>query len=499
VKTEAGTVQGAIENGLLVFRGVPYAEQPLRWRPPQPPAPWDGVRDATKFGPPCPLPDFSKIAQGRRLVGGGADIFVDVPMAPGSTEDCLHLNIWAPRDAERAAVMVWLQPVGPSSLPLFDGAAFARDGVVFVNLEYRQLTLGNFAHAALTAEAAADEPLARFQTMDQIAALKWVKNNIAAFGGDPQNVTVFGESASAASVLQLLNIPSARGLIDKAIVQSGVGWWNPMGLAQMERLGSVLATHAGLPGADTTAEQLRALPLGALPHVGVYNVDGRMEPENGTTAIDAGRMADVPLLIGWTDFDGSSLRGESAEDVAAGASEELLAAYASDGVAGADLGYQIYTDAHVGAPARWIARKAADGAPSYLYLFSYVRTANRGKVRGAAHGDEIPFVFDHWDKALPQVALSDEDRAATRTVHSCWVSFAKTAVPRCEGAPAWPRYTAERDELMELGVSPRVLRNFRERQLDAQEAAWRAAADAAARRVEDALRRFEETQLRSAD
>jgi para-nitrobenzyl esterase len=499
VSTQAGTVRGAIEDGLVVFRSVPYAAQPVRWKAPQPPAAWDGVRDATTFGPPCPLPDFSRMRDGRWVTGAAGDIFVDLPMAPGSSEDCLHLNIWAPADADRAAVMVWLQPVGPASMPLFNGAAFARDGVVFVNLEYRQLTLGNFAHPALTAEARPNEPLARFQTMDQIAALQWVKRNIAAFGGDPGNVTVFGESASAASVLQLLSIPAARGLIDKAIVQSGVGWWTPMGLAQMERLGSVFAAHAGLPGKDATAEQLRALPLGVLPHVGVYHVDGRMEPMNATDAIDAGRMADVPLLIGWTDFDGSSLRGRSAEDVVANASDELLAAYASDGLSGADLGYQLYTDAHAGAPARWIARKAADGAPSYLYLFAYVRTANRGNVRGAAHGDEIPFVFDHWEKALPQVTLSDEDRAATRVVHSCWVTFAKTGTPQCEGAPAWPRYTAARGELMELGASPRVRSHFRARQLDAQEAEWRAGRDAAARRVEDALRNLENTQLRSAD
>ena len=184
-------MQGTIADGIATFRGVPYAAPPigsLRWKPPAPPAAWDGVRPATAFGPPCPSADPSRITQGRRVVGGGADIFIGVPLAPGSSEDCLHLIIWAPVERERAAVMVWLQPLGASSLPFFDGAAFAHDGIVFVTIDYRQLTFGNFAHPALTREAELDQPLARFQTMDQMAALRWVKENIASFGGDPGNV-----------------------------------------------------------------------------------------------------------------------------------------------------------------------------------------------------------------------------------------------------------------------------------------------------------------------
>jgi para-nitrobenzyl esterase len=499
-RTRQGLVRGATENGNVVFKGMPYAAPPVgsrRWKPPLPPAAWEGERDATKFGPPCPSIDGTKLAQGRWLEGGGATIFVDVPTAPGSSEDCLRLNVWAPANASRAAVLVWLQPTGPASFPFFNGAAFARDGVLFVSLDYRQLTLGNFAHPKLTAEAAPGEPLARFQTMDQMAALAWVRENIAAFGGDPDNVTVYGQSAGGWSVLQLLTIPAAKGLIDKAIVQSGAGWSRPFSLAQMERVGSAFATHAGLPGADATAEQLRALPPGALPEIGVYSIDGRFQLENATTAIDAGRMLDVPLLIGWTDFDGSSLREGSPDDVVARAPAELLAAYAADGKTGADLGYQLYTDEHVGAPARWIAGKASAGAPSYLYLFSYVRSGNRGRARGAAHGDDIPLAFDIWS-ALPQIPISDEDRAATRLVHSCWVSFAKIGKPTCEGAPDWPRYTPESDQLMELGSSPAVRERFRERQLDAQEEAWRVSGGArTADDVEAAVRRFEEGGLRA--
>ncbi|MFC3079413.1 carboxylesterase/lipase family protein [Phenylobacterium terrae] len=494
IRTAQGEVVGTEQDGVRTFRAIPYAAPPvgaLRWRPPQPPAPWSGVRPATAFGPPCPSVDVAWIARGRRVAAGGFDIFLDVPTQPGASEDCLHLNIWAPVRAKRAAVMVWLQPLGAASAPQFDGAAFARDGVVFVNFDYRQLTLGNFAHPALTREAGPNEPLGRFQTLDQMAALRWVKQNIEAFGGDPDNVTIFGLSAGGASTLQLLTLPEAKGLFDKAIVQSGVGWWTPLTLTQMERVGSWMAAQAGLPGGAATAEALRALSPDQLPHLGAYSIDGRFQRENATDAIAAGRLADVPLLIGWTDFDGSSLRSMAPAAYTEQAPPELRAAYADEGKVGADLGYQMYTDAHVGAPARWIARQAADGAPSYLYLFTYVRTAMRGKVRGAAHGDELSYVFDTWEKTYPNLVLSEEDRAATRMVHACWVSFAKTGKPRCPGAPDWPRYTAKDDRLMELGVTPRVLQGFRKTQLDAQEAAWRTGRAAAAQAVEEAVRKLE--------
>jgi para-nitrobenzyl esterase len=494
ITTKQGQVRGAAADGIRTFKGIPYAAPPvgpLRWKAPRPPVKWEGVRDATKFGSPCPGFDGRKMTPESRPFP--SDIYVNVPAAPGGSEDCLHLNIWAPVDAKTAAVMVWIQPLGAASMPLFDGASLASHGVVMVTMDYRPLTLGNFAHPALTREAQPDEPLSRFQTMDQIAALRWVKQNIAAFGGDPDNVTVFGLSAGAASTLQLLTIPDAKGLVDTAIVQSGVGRWTPFTLPQMEQIGSWAATQAGLPGKDATAEQLRALPVDKLPWLGLYSVDGRLQPENGTTAIAEGRMADVPLLIGWTDFDGSSLRGASAETITERAPDSVKAAYANEGKTGADLGYQMYTDQHVGAPARWIADKASRGAPSYLYLFSYVRTANRGKVRGAAHGDDMSFVFGNWGKAYPQLALSDEDRAATRMMQSCWTSFAKTGKPHCDGAPGWPRYSRADDRLMDLGLKPEVRQGFRAQQLDAQEAARHEDADRATRNGEDLITRLSET------
>jgi para-nitrobenzyl esterase len=306
--------------------------------------------------------------------------------------------------------------------------------------------------------------------MDQMAALRWVKDNIAAFGGNPDNVTLFGVSAGGASTLQMLTIPDASGLFDKAIVQSGNGWWSPFNLEEMEAVGAHLASEAGLPGANATAEQLRSIDASELPALGVYSVDVRLQPGSATEAIAAGRVLDVPLMIGWTDFDGSSLRYDPAT-VLQRTSPDVLATYDRNGKSDQDLAYEMYTDSHVGAPARWIAAQTEAGAPTYLYLFSYVYSGRRGTDRGATHGHEIVFAFDSWAAAYPQAELTEEDRAATRMVHSCWVSFAKTGRPACEGAPEWPRYRRAEDQVMELGRQPRVLTGFRAAQLDGQEAA----------------------------
>jgi para-nitrobenzyl esterase len=486
VKTKQGVVAGAEADGIRTFKGIPYAAPPvgpLRWKPPQAAMKWDGVRDATKFGPPCPTFDTSKYAQAKRRSDLGYDIFSGVPLAPGATEDCLMLDIWAPKDAKNAPVMVWLNALGASSNPIIDGTAFARDGVILVNFNYRQLSMGNFSHPALRAAAKPDEPLGRFQTMDQLAALKWVNDNIHAFGGDPGNVTLFGLSAGGASTLQILTIPESKKLVDKAIVQSGNGWFSPITQSEMETIGAWMAKEAGWP-ADATAEQLRSLPLDTLPHLGAYSIDGRLQKENATEAFAAGRVIDVPMIIGWTDFDGSSLRYPP-QTVIDRTSAGVKAAYAAEGKTGDDLVYALYTDSHNGAPARWTAKMTASGQPTYLYLWTYVRAPDRGKVRGAAHGSDLSYAFDSWAKSYPQLQLTEEDKAATRLIHSCWISFAKTGKPQCDGAPEWPRYTAQGDQLMELGLNPKVLTGYRKAQLDAQENAMHEVIDHTRRSVED--------------
>jgi para-nitrobenzyl esterase len=215
-RVAAGLLAGDRTDTGSVFKGVPYAAPPvgdLRWKPPAPARPWMGVRAANRFGPACLQPIS---ASGAPNLGGYAGP-VD--------EDCLTLNIWAPSVARRAPVMVWIHcgahRFGAGSMPLYAGSAFARDGVVLVSFNYRLAGLGYFAHPALTREAAPGQPLGDFGLMDQIAALAWVRRNIAAFGGDPHNVTVFGQSSSAIDVQALMAAPSARGLFQKAIVESG--------------------------------------------------------------------------------------------------------------------------------------------------------------------------------------------------------------------------------------------------------------------------------------
>jgi len=410
------------------------------------------------------------MAQARKVLPAG--VWIGAPLMAAGSEDCLSANVWAPRQASKAPVMVYFYGAGGSAdMPYWNGAAFARDGIVFVNFNYRYLTQGRFAHPSLTKVAKPNEPLSRFDTMDQLAVLRWVQDNIAAFGGDPKNVTIAGVSAGGAAVLQLLTVPRAKGLFHKAAVESGAGWWAGLSQAEMEYIGVLAAVQAGLPK-DATAEQLRAVPLDALPQLGVWFWDDRLFPMPPTETFAARRALDVPLMIGWNSFDGSSLGSSAASHGAliARMPQSVLSAYNGGQQTQEDLAYELWTDLHVAAPARWIARLTASGAPTYLYYFSYVPPEQRGKVRGAAHASELPYVFDNWDTAAPGREIGDDVRAAAKRIHSCWVSFARFGRPSCEGAPEWPRYRPEDDRLMELGVTTQVRQAFRKAQLDAHEA-----------------------------
>jgi para-nitrobenzyl esterase len=472
VRIEGGQVVGTESGGVRVFRALPFAAPPvgpLRWQPPAPVPAWTGIRTAGSDGPACP----QRVREDGRPNEGG--------YAGPTSEDCLTLNVWTPMRAARAPVMVWLyggaNTFGADNLASYDGAAFARDGVVLVTVNYRLGALGFFAHPALTAEAPVDAPLVSYGLMDQIAALRWVQRNIAAFGGDPGNVTVFGESAGGIDVLDLLAIPSARGSFSKAIVESGWGWDEPVTLAEREAQGTDLAAALGLSGAEATAAALRAVPVEKIiaAQTGLWGpaVDGRLIRETSAQAFARGDAAPVPLMIGSNSFEASLL---VAFPIALPTvPESLRAAYAGEAADERSLRLAMFNDGFGAAPARWIAAQSSARAPAYLYYFSYLPIARRSLQRGANHASEIPYVFDSLEK-IPGRAplLTDSDHAMATLMHGCWTNFAKTGAPTCTaGGRPWRAYTPADDELMEFGIESGPRQHFRKAALDAQEALFR--------------------------
>ncbi|MGA0603305.1 carboxylesterase/lipase family protein [Caulobacter sp. KR2-114] len=470
-KVDGGVVVGKAQGPAAVFRSIPYAAPPIgprRWKPPAPVIAWNGQRVADTPGPAC----MQTVPEGRPNGGGY--------MGPVS-EDCLTLDVTAPvglaSAGHKAPVMVWIPGggnlFGAANVPSYDAVNFARDGVIVVTMNYRLGALGFFAHPALTAEAPKDQGLVNYGLMDQIAVLKWVKRNIAAFGGDPGNVTLFGESAGGQDTLTLLSTPASHGLFQKAIVESGGGWEPPADLATREAQGADLATRLGLPGAKATPAQLRALPADKLMvSAGGMAEDGRLLTETPTQAFARGHALDVPLIIG-SNSNEASLLGSFGLAATGDLPPDLKQVYAAEAPTDAELARVNFNDRFMGAPARWIAARASGGAPAWLYYFSYVPERQRQTRPGTNHASEIPFVFDSLDAVpgrTPQITPSE--RAIASAAHACWVGFAKTGAPACAGGLAWPAYDPATDQLMEFGNDGAAIRShFRKPQLDAQEKA----------------------------
>ncbi len=481
VKTEAGDVRGASRDGVVAYLGLPYAAPPVgdrRWRPPARVTPWPEVRDATSYGPACPQPDRTD----RAARGAGGPTL--------KSEDCLNLNVWSKAGARNAPVMVWIHGgghrVGSNGLSIYDGSDLARHGVIVVSINYRLGLFGYFAHPALTAEAQPNDPLGNYGLMDQIAALEWVQRNIAAFGGDPKRVTVFGESAGGASILFLLTTQRAQGLFASAIVQSGGGLQIPQRLAEKEEAGLAAAARIGLDK-SATAAALRATSadpwidaLGPLEGIGFGSfIDGRLVTEAPARAFEEGRAADVPLMIGANDNEGSivlDLGAGGGFDRLGSRVDALRPAYTSSD--DADFSRQVLGDAIFVAPSAWIAEQAAPGAPSYLYFYTYVTERRRGAVPGAQHAAEIPYVFQSLDRLpIPSAFFSDQDRAFSDMIASCWVSFARTGAPDCEGGPDWPAYMRSSDRVMVFAPKSHVAPHPRRKQMDAVMSLTRQAPD----------------------
>jgi para-nitrobenzyl esterase len=481
VRIEGGAVRGAAVSGVYQFLGLPYAAPPtgeLRWRPPQPPREWDGVRDATRFAPSCPQ---------------AASLFA--PPAPFS-EDCLYLNVYTPtlrRDHDRP-VLVWIHGGGftEDGARNYDGTKLAADGVVVVTINYRLGALGFLAHPALASRP--DGSAGNYGLMDQIAALRWVNRNIAQFGGDPRNVTIAGQSAGGVSVLDLLVSHASRGLFQRAIVQSGAFALTQQPLADAEAFGEAFAAKAGCP--DQTARCLRNLPVDALlsnfPGAAIPGViDGKILTESIGTALAAGRFAHVPILNGNNQIeelifvaglhvavsggqfvgipdepigpdnyqpDIAAVLGVSSDRAAAIAAEYPIGAYPSADVALSTL----VSDANFACPALQVDRWTSGHVPTFAYQFNDSgapeRFAGPPLPSAATHSSEIQYIFDQPNAPIPGT-LDPDQQALAASMRAAWASFAASGDPSTP-ALVWPSFNPGQQVMSLVPPDPQVWTGF---------------------------------------
>jgi para-nitrobenzyl esterase len=462
VRIQSGWIRGVQMDGVAAYLGAPYAAPPvgpLRWHPPAPASSWAGVRDATAFAPACPQKGVSMPGE----------------LPPRTSEDCLYLNVWTPakRSASPRPVMVWIHgggyANGATALPLYWGDRLAHRGVVVVSLNYRLGPLGFLAHPELSAEGGGSS--GNYGLMDQIAALQWVQRNIAAFGGDPRNVTIFGQSAGAMSVSLLIASPRAKGLFHRAIGQSG-GVFEPLRLAPGYRLAQAekdgLSYGASLDAGSLAA--LRALPAdrlleGRASQVSHPVIEPLVLPLSPYEAFVAGRQNKTAVLIGYNAEEARSLVDLSATRAASfqadlarawGVLPPTIAAgypFVTDAqarVARADLERDLRFGWDMWAWARLQAQ--AGGAPTYVYRFSQKPPFPTHSVRagwGASHFAELWYMFDHLDQE--GWAWSQVDRRLAAIMTSYWVNFARSGNPNGPGLPAWPAYAPQDEIVMDLG------------------------------------------------
>jgi len=478
VKTKAGTLEGvAGTDGQRVFKGIPYAAPPvgpLRWKAPQPAAAWTGVRKADVFGAQCHQPP----------------IFGDIVFDRPASEDCLFLNVWTPAKAASAKlpVMVWIHgggyQAGASNEPRHDGTALARKGVVLVTLNYRLGVFGFFAHPALSKEDPKGSS-GNYALMDMTAGLAWVRDNIAAFGGDPGNVTIFGESAGSFAVSTLMAAQPARGLFHKVIGESGA----PFGLSLAIAPRAMVEANGEKFGASLGATTLEALRGKSAEEITAAiakwqpwfspTVDGTFLTETVAETFAAGRQAKVPLLAGWN-------ADESRAQVTLGREPTTVASFTEATKkrfgANADAILQVYpasndaeaiesaaalaSDSFIGYSTwKWIEAHRASGAPVYRYLFSREVPIVPGRMQngravtaadiGARHAGEIEYVFGTLD-SVKGVTWTADDRKLSDTIATYWTNFAKKGDPNGDGLQAWPRlHPIQKGAMQDMG--PRMV------------------------------------------
>jgi para-nitrobenzyl esterase len=481
LKIDSGLVSSTTVSvgGVRVFKGMPFAAPPvgpLRWRPPQPVVHWDNVRNADTFGPVCVQP------QGV----GRLNVSVDLRDSPRRDEDCLYLNVWtmAASSAERRPVMVWIfggaYSEGAGSSPHSDGEALARKGVVLVTFNYRLGPFGFFAHPELSSESGANAS-GNYAMMDAIAALRWVRTNISAFGGDPGNVTIFGESAGAAISAGLVGSPEAKGLFRRAISQSGA--WMGLGMAPMrtraqaEQDGLRASVAMGASSlADLRSRSADEVQKG-LRGFGMI-VDGLVVPEDLSITFARGRQNDVDVLVGSNKDEGAFVtRGPSVEQWTSRVrarwgdlADQYLKAYPAGSDAEASLSSQAaFSDEMAWHMRLYAELQAKRGKGAYLYYFVHEPPTDPGKPNlRATHTAEIPYVFNNLkpvrvfpDASSPELAsASERDRNLAEVISSYWINFARSGNPNGRGLPHWEPYrdrtTGRARILGELGKVERV-------------------------------------------
>lgn len=469
VNAPAGSARGEALDGVSVWRGLPYAQPPLgrlRWRPPADLRRWRGTRDATAFGPACQQPQPRP-----------GSIYYEA--LPAMSEDCLTLNVWTPANARNAPVFVWIHggalTTGASRQAMYDGAAMARRGVIVVSINYRLGILGYLAHPGLSAESR-EGISGNYGLMDQIAALRWINRNIAAFGGNPANVTIAGESAGALSVMYLMAAPQARGLFAKAVMQSAYMVSAPelrsarYGGASAEQVGTILMGLVGAPDlASLRATGAEALVNAAArtPYFPFITVDGRYVPDQLVTLFDRGQQARVPILAGFNSGEIRSLRGLAPPPPADAAAyeaaireryrdlaDEFLRLYPAGNLAETVL--LPPRDALYGWTAeRLAAKQTAAGAPGFLYYFDHSYPATDALNLHAFHAMEIPYALGTMRLAAPawpRAPDTPQERALQDAMLGYWVSFARSGTPTAEGQPAWQPYGAARHYMAFAGA-----------------------------------------------
>lgn len=465
VKIEGGIIQGTVTDDLIIYKGIPFASPPvgdLRWKAPQPVEKWEGVKQTVQFAP-------------APMQGGNP--------ASGKSEDCLYLNVWAPSKTpkEKLPVLVWIYgggfSFGSTSDPVHNGEHLARKGVVLVSIAYRVGQLGFLAHPELSAENP-NKVSGNYGLLDQIEGLKWIRNNIAAFGGDPKKVTIFGESAGGISVSMLCASPLAKGLIHGAISQSGGSFGptrpttypgeNMKTLEQAEQAGLEYANRVGAASiADLRKLDADKLPMGMGMGSAWPIVDGYVIPDDQFKLYEAGKYNDIPVLIGYNSDEGLSFpSGRTPVDFVTNVqrrfgpfADSLLRAYP-------------LTDNEVKRSARNLMRDAAFGwhtwswarlqsktgkSKVFLYYFDQHPVREEGSLHadhGTPHGVDVPFVFKNLDKNNPNTTQSDLD--VSEIMATYWTNFAKNGHPNGESVNEWPAFSNEIPVVMHLGPGASV-------------------------------------------